>query len=37
MNRMSELKKIGGPEEASKISIMVASHNGDTVRYAIQQ
>ena len=34
MNRMSYLKTHGNP---NKIGIMVASHNEDTVRFAIQK
>jgi len=38
MNRMAELKsRRGSAEDAQRIGIMVASHNADTVRYAIQQ
>ncbi|XP_059091903.1 proline dehydrogenase 1, mitochondrial-like isoform X3 [Tigriopus californicus] len=36
MRRMSELKQLGDGSE-QRIGIMVASHNGDTIRYAIQR
>ena len=35
MHRMSELKKIPGKEQ--RVGIMVASHNADTVRFAIEK
>ena len=35
MHRMSELKKIPGKEQ--RVGIMVASHNADTVRFAIER
>ena len=35
MHRMSELKKIPGKEH--RVGIMVASHNADTVRFAIEK
>ena len=35
MQRMSELKKIPGKEQ--RVGIMVASHNADTVRFAIER
>lgn len=36
MRRMAELKKIGDGSE-QRIGIMVASHNADTIRFAIQR
>ena len=36
MRRMSELKQRGDGSE-QKIGIMVASHNADTIRFAIQK
>ena len=35
MQRMHELKKIKGMEQ--RVGIMVASHNADTVRFAIEK
>ena len=35
MQRMHELKKIPGKEQ--RVGIMVASHNADTVRFAIEK
>ena len=36
MNRMAELKARGNGDE-QRIGIMVASHNADTIRFAIQK
>ena len=35
MTRMHELKKIKGMEQ--RVGLMVASHNADTVRFAIEK
>ncbi len=35
MRRMSELKQIPGMEK--RVGIMVASHNADTIRFAIEK
>ena len=35
MQRMHELKKIPGMEQ--RVGIMVASHNADTIRFAIEK